>query len=118
MIKHNLRRKLTIFQFEKLLAEGWKKSATVNNKISAFKATGIVPFNSTVIPDDTYLTEISSIVDILDAVAVENNQNLNVPVVSANVDSVRRRSKQLAEILTTETTIGKQKEKAARKTSC
>ncbi|KAF5273119.1 hypothetical protein FQA39_LY07609 [Lamprigera yunnana] len=39
-----------------------------------------------------------------------------VPVASANVDSVRRRSKQLAAILTTETTIGEKKSKATKTT--
>ncbi|KAF5281941.1 hypothetical protein FQA39_LY00465 [Lamprigera yunnana] len=39
-----------------------------------------------------------------------------VPVVSGNVDSVRRRRKQLAAILTTETTIGEKKRKAAKAT--
>ncbi|KAF5299055.1 hypothetical protein FQA39_LY11601 [Lamprigera yunnana] len=39
-----------------------------------------------------------------------------VPVVSANIVSVRRRSKQLAAILTTDTTIGEKKRKAAKTT--
>ncbi|KAF5296820.1 hypothetical protein FQA39_LY12338 [Lamprigera yunnana] len=43
-----------------------------------------------------------------------NEAARNFLVVSANVDSVRRRSKQLAAILATETTIGKKKRKAAK----
>lgn len=49
------------------------KSATVNNETSAFKATGIVPFNLSANPDDAYLTENSNLADFPDA--VPNNQN-------------------------------------------
>lgn len=204
-IKNNPGRKITRLQFGKLLAEGWNKSATVNNATSAFKATGIVPFNPYAIPDDAYLTENSIIPEVLDAVENKrnpygNSQTLNkavsndnqqpscswqivaetvpgeqneppaiinantpddnqqpccswqtvgesipedeneppaetnastpekctpgkildiispVPVVSAAINSVRTRSKQLAEILTSETTIAEKKKKATKKT--
>lgn len=169
-IKNNPGRKLTRLQFGKLLAEGWNKSATVNNGTSAFKATGIVPFNPSAIPDDAYLTENSIILEAPDASknkqipdgssqsfkkalsdddqqpccswqteddsvpekqnesVAETNANTPVkstpgkmldiispvPVVSADVNSVRKRSKQLAEILTTETTIGEKQNKASK----
>ncbi|CAH1981192.1 unnamed protein product [Acanthoscelides obtectus] len=171
-IKNNPGRKLTRLQFGKLLAEGWNKSATVNNGASAFKATGIMPFNPSAIQDDAYLTEINivlqaphagknkqipedssqsfnkalshddqqpccswqteddSVPEKQNESVVETNANTPVkstpgkmldiispvPVVSADVNSVRKRSKQLAEILTTETTIGEKRTQRLEKT--
>ncbi|KAJ8962241.1 hypothetical protein NQ318_018213 [Aromia moschata] len=56
-IKNNPGRKLTRLQFGQLLGDAWNKSATVNNAASAFRATGIVPFNPLAIPDYAFLTE-------------------------------------------------------------
>lgn len=54
-LKTNPSRKLTRFQFGKLLGYAWGKSATVENGISAFRATGISPFNQDAIPDYAYV---------------------------------------------------------------
>lgn len=49
-------RRITRLQFGELLNETWGKSATPENAISGFKATGIYPFNPHVIPDYAFLT--------------------------------------------------------------
>jgi hypothetical protein len=54
-IRMNPTRKINRLQFGKLLAESWAKSATVTNGVSAFRATGIYPFNPNAIPDYAYL---------------------------------------------------------------
>lgn len=56
-MKTNPSRKITRYQFGKLLGEAWNKSATVQNAISGFKATGILPFNPSIIPDYAYLSD-------------------------------------------------------------
>lgn len=40
-----------------MLAAAWQKAATVKNASSSFKATGIVPFDPSAIPEYAYLTE-------------------------------------------------------------
>ncbi|XP_031344709.1 uncharacterized protein LOC116171810 [Photinus pyralis] len=57
MIKCNPNRKLNRLQFGKLLGEAWGKSATVNNAVSAFRSTGIWPYNPNEIPDHAFLTQ-------------------------------------------------------------
>lgn len=54
-LKTNPSRKLTRLQFGKLLGYAWGKSATVENGLSAFRATGISPFNQDAIPDYAYV---------------------------------------------------------------
>lgn len=54
-IKSNPTRKLTRFQFGKLLGSAWGKSATVENGMSGFRATGIAPFNPAIIPDYAFV---------------------------------------------------------------
>lgn len=44
-------------QFGKLLGEAWGKSATAQNAISAFKSTGILPYNPLAIPDYAFLNQ-------------------------------------------------------------
>lgn len=53
--KSNPGQKIGRLQFGKLLGEAWGKSASVQNALSAFKSTGIVPFDPSVIPDYAYL---------------------------------------------------------------
>lgn len=54
-MKTNPSRKLTRLQFGKLLGHAWGRSATVENGMSAFRATGISPFNQDAIPDYAYV---------------------------------------------------------------
>ncbi|CAG9834271.1 unnamed protein product [Diabrotica balteata] len=42
-------------QFGRLFATAWEKSATVQYAVSSFKATIIVPFDKSVIPEYAYL---------------------------------------------------------------
>ncbi|KAI4462668.1 hypothetical protein MML48_4g00001117 [Holotrichia oblita] len=50
-LKRNPGRRITRLQFSELLSEAWGKSATPQNAISAFRATGIYPLNPSAIPD-------------------------------------------------------------------
>ncbi|XP_057660723.1 uncharacterized protein LOC130896560 [Diorhabda carinulata] len=50
-----LDRKISRMQFGQLLSEAWSKAATVDNAVSAFKSTGICPFNPGAIPEYAYL---------------------------------------------------------------
>lgn len=52
-------RKLTRLQFGEMLSAAWNKSASVENGVSAFKSTGIIPFNPNVIPEYAFLTEVN-----------------------------------------------------------
>lgn len=56
-IRTNPTRKLNRLQFGKLLGSAWIKSATVQNAVSAFRATGIVPFDPDAIPDYAFLLQ-------------------------------------------------------------
>lgn len=56
-LRTNPGRRLNRLQFGQLLATAWEKSATIKNAVSSFKATGIVPFDPSIIPDYAYLTE-------------------------------------------------------------
>ncbi|KAJ8939879.1 hypothetical protein NQ318_023219 [Aromia moschata] len=164
-IKNNPGRKLTRLQFGQLLGDAWNKSATVNNAASAFRATGIVPFNPLAIPDYAFLTEHANVdihetevqneaamevqneaaMEVQNEAAMEEQNEVGmeeqhepraespnkktpekctpgkmldnispVPVVSASMNSVRRRGKHLAEILTESQTIVEKKIKQPR----
>ncbi|XP_057653938.1 uncharacterized protein LOC130892510 [Diorhabda carinulata] len=54
-VKANPGRKISRMQFGQLLSEAWSKAATVDNAVSAFKSTGICPFNPGAIPEYAYL---------------------------------------------------------------
>lgn len=56
-MRRNPNRRINRAVFGQLLAAAWEQSATVKNAVSAFKATGIVPFNPSAIPDYAYLTD-------------------------------------------------------------
>lgn len=59
-LRANPGRRITRLQFGKLLSTAWEKSATIKNAVSSFKATGIIPFDPSIIPDYAYLTEEAS----------------------------------------------------------
>ncbi|KAI4469574.1 dde superfamily endonuclease [Holotrichia oblita] len=53
-IRTNPGRQIKRSQFGNLLSQSWGISATQNNAIAGFKATGICPFNSEAIPEHAY----------------------------------------------------------------
>ncbi|XP_072375775.1 uncharacterized protein [Diabrotica undecimpunctata] len=55
-MNNNPARKIAQLQFGKSLKFAWGKSATVSNAVSAFVSTGIVPLDSSVIPNDAFLS--------------------------------------------------------------
>ncbi|XP_050304919.1 uncharacterized protein LOC126742315 [Anthonomus grandis grandis] len=57
MIQNNPNRVLNRLQFGKLLGRAWGNSATVQNAASAFKSTGIYPFDPLIIPEYAFLTQ-------------------------------------------------------------
>jgi hypothetical protein len=57
-IKGNTGRKLKRVNFGKLLGQSWNRAATVENAVSTFRATGIVPFNPQAIPDYAFIANI------------------------------------------------------------
>ena len=56
-VKGQPNKKLNRLQFGKLLGEAWGKSANVQNAVSGFKSTGIMPFNPRAIPEHAFLLE-------------------------------------------------------------
>lgn len=54
-VRANPKRKISRLQFGELLSCAWSKSATVDNAVSAFRATGICPLNPETIPDYAFL---------------------------------------------------------------
>lgn len=54
-VKANPTRKLSRLQFGRLLGFAWNKSASVENGIAGFRATGIAPYNPEIIPDYAYV---------------------------------------------------------------
>lgn len=47
--------KISRLNFGQLLNDSWTKAATVNNAVSSFRSTEIVPFNPQIIPDYAFL---------------------------------------------------------------
>lgn len=78
-IKNKPDRKLTRLNFGKLLGEAWGKSATVQNALSSFKATGIMPFNPHMIPDYAFLMN--------DLEPAERDQSIEYPRVNERQSS-------------------------------
>lgn len=66
-IKINSSRKLNRIVFGKLLGGTWIKAATMQNAVSTFKATGIVPLNQDKIPKYTFLIDVDDNVQQLDS---------------------------------------------------
>lgn len=56
-VRANPTRKISRLNFGELLANAWSKSATIENAVSAFKSTGICPFNPEAIPNYSYLND-------------------------------------------------------------
>lgn len=56
-VKNRADRKLSRLHFGKLLGDAWGKAATVQNALSGFRSTGIMPFNPSAIPDHAFLME-------------------------------------------------------------
>ncbi|XP_030749386.1 uncharacterized protein LOC115877377 [Sitophilus oryzae] len=56
-VRANPTRKISRLNFGELLADAWSKSATIENAVSAFKSTGICPFNPEAIPNYAYLND-------------------------------------------------------------
>jgi hypothetical protein len=52
--------KLSRGDFLKVLGAAWKKSASVENALSGFTATGLFPFNPKKIPDEAFLPSLTS----------------------------------------------------------
>lgn len=74
-LKNHPTRKITRLQFGQLLNECWGKSATPENAVSAFKATGIYPFNPDAIPQYAFIN-----------VNTVEERHLNVQPVEENVN--------------------------------
>ncbi|XP_050297262.1 uncharacterized protein LOC126736773 [Anthonomus grandis grandis] len=56
-MRSNSSRKISRLQFGTLISEAWAKAATTSNAISAFKSTGIYPYDPDIIPDYAYLID-------------------------------------------------------------
>lgn len=56
-IKSQANRKLNRLNFGKILGDAWGKSASVQNAVSGFKSTGIMPFNPRAIPEHAFLLQ-------------------------------------------------------------
>ncbi|KAB0803747.1 hypothetical protein PPYR_00717 [Photinus pyralis] len=76
-MKNTPNRKLNRLQFGKLLGESWGKSASVHNAVSAFKSTGVMPFNPQIIPDYAFLI----IEDTMNTPDNQNRPTQDIPVI-------------------------------------
>lgn len=56
-MRSNPSRRITRLNFGSLLGSSWARAATVQNAVSGFKATGIMPFNPRAIPDYAFLSD-------------------------------------------------------------
>ena len=56
-IRANPSRKINRLQFGHLMSEAWCKAAVPGNAISAFKATGVYPYNPEAIPEYAFISE-------------------------------------------------------------
>ena len=56
-MKNHPSRKFNRLQFGSLLHSAWSKSVTVENGISGFTVTGIIPLDRQAIPDYAYILE-------------------------------------------------------------
>ena len=50
-------RRISVDKLGELFNTAYMKAATVENAVNGFRCTGIVPFNSSILPDSTYLTD-------------------------------------------------------------
>lgn len=129
-VRANPTRSINRLQFGKLLAEAWSKSATVENAVSSFRATGIYPFRPDAIPDYAFLNnDEATIPEVTEPEAPNISKKDNVqenvdgtaespgkildyinPIPSTSkVENVRKRGRQLAEVLTSPENILKRK---------
>lgn len=69
-INQNPGRRITRLSFGNLLNKAWGKAASAENAISGFKATGVVPFDPTAIPDYAFIG---------DSTAIPNSLSVNPP---------------------------------------
>lgn len=87
-LRTNPTRAINRFQFGKLLAEAWEKAATVKNAVSAFRSTGIAPFNPNAILEYAFLNNEQAQDDInLEIVHTENDTDSNVTKRNAETQS-------------------------------
>lgn len=56
-LRNHSGRRITRYQFGELLSASWGKAATTQNGSSGFKATGILPFNRDILPDYAFCVE-------------------------------------------------------------
>lgn len=73
-MKQNPSRRITRLSFGMLLNNAWVKVASAENAIAGFKATGVVPFNPSAIPEYAFLSS-----------PVDMTPNLTVPQSSVTV---------------------------------
>ena len=141
-IRANPNRSINRLQFGKLLGDAWSKSATVGNATSAFRATGIFPLSPDIIPEYAYLNANESTlpvnnleINVEEPNALNDNKTMHeeisnekeietpgkmlntiCPVPSTSkITSVQKRSRQLAEVLTSPESIEKRKAVAERR---
>nr|CAI5839174.1 unnamed protein product [Callosobruchus analis] len=148
-LRTNPTRSINRLQFGKLLADAWEKAATVKNAVSAFRSTGIFPFNPDSIPDYAFLDKsgvttgsANTEIDVFESYTDTNVNQSNTAVQPADKDTpttnkketpgkildvispvpstskvneVRKRSRQLAQVLTSAENISKRKEFARKK---
>lgn len=106
-------------QFGELFGQACSKSATVQNAVSSFRATGIYPFRPDAIPDYGFLNDSYAPVFEVDNFE-ETGDNLRKilasPIPSTlKVETTRKRARQLAEILTSKENVLKRKSSLHKK---
>ncbi|XP_050298737.1 uncharacterized protein LOC126737743 isoform X3 [Anthonomus grandis grandis] len=74
-IRTNPTRKINRLQFGQLLTKAWSKAATVENAVSAFRSTGVCPFNPSAIPEYAYSGSEEKMINLDNTATVNNDAN-------------------------------------------
>ncbi|XP_050310322.1 uncharacterized protein LOC126746208 [Anthonomus grandis grandis] len=74
-IRTNPTRKIDRLQFGQLLSKAWSKAAKVEHAVSAFRSTGVCPFNPSAIPDYAYLGSEEEMINLDNTATVNNDAN-------------------------------------------
>lgn len=82
-LKQNVGRQVTRLTFGKLLNSAWGKSASAENAIAGFRATGVYPFNPSAIPDYAFVHEERSEIEAQSQNTTQITRN-NATISSAN----------------------------------
>lgn len=89
-MRSNPSRRITRLNFGALLGSSWARAATVQNAVSGFKATGIIPFNPGEIPDYACLSDVERTDDTNNSPtnSLSNSLNIQIELVEEEIEDI------------------------------